>query len=89
MDRGTTKQFMYEEALPARSTKHTCPTCGLVCKSAGGLNRHSKIHKDAPPTVTSNNGKFKYYASRKYMQDCSWIEKTSACTWFYCDLMKR
>ena len=45
--------------LPARPKKHTFPTCGLVCKSAGGLTRHSKIHKDVPQPVTSDNGKFK------------------------------
>ena len=52
-------EAVYEEALPARPTKHTCPTCSLVCKSAGGLTRHSKIHKNIPQPVTSNNGRFK------------------------------
>ena len=48
-------EAVYEETLPARPTKHTCPTCGLVCKSAGGLTRHSKIHKDVPqPEMLSN-----------------------------------
>ena len=41
-------EAVYEEALPARRTKHTCPTCGIVCKSAGGLTRHPKVHKDVP-----------------------------------------
>ena len=50
---------VYEDALPACPTKHICPKCGLVCESAGGLTRHSKIHKDVPQMVTSNNGKFK------------------------------
>ena len=52
---------VYEEALPARPTKHTCPTCGLVCKSAGGLIRHSMIHKDVPEPEISNNENFKCY----------------------------
>ena len=50
-----------EKALPGRPRNNTCPTCGLVCKSAGGLTRHSKIHKDVPQPETSNNGNFKCY----------------------------
>ena len=50
-----------EEALlyVASPTKHTCPTCGLVCKLAGGFNWHSKMPIDVPQPVISNNGKFK------------------------------
>ena len=51
----------YEEALPGRPRRHNCPTCGLVCKSAGGLTRHSKIRKDVPQSEISNNGTFKCY----------------------------
>ena len=54
-------EAVYEEALPGHPTKHTCPTCDLVCKSAGGLTRYSKIHKDVPQPEISNNGKFKCY----------------------------
>ena len=50
-----------EEALPGRPRNHTCPTCGLVCKSAGSLTRHSKIHKDVPQPEISNKGNFKCY----------------------------
>ena len=39
------KQVVYEETLSGHPTKPTCPTCRLVCKSAGDLIRHSKIHK--------------------------------------------
>ena len=52
-------EALYEEALPARHTKHTSRTCGLVCKSAGGLTWDSKIHNSVPQSVTSVNGKFK------------------------------
>ena len=45
-----------EEALPGRPRNHTCLTYGLVCKSADGLTRHSKIHKDVPQPETSNKG---------------------------------
>jgi hypothetical protein len=52
----------YEDTLPARPSIHSCPTCGLVCKSAGGLTRHTKIHKDVPqPAVPAREGKFKCY----------------------------
>ena len=54
-------EAVYEEALPGRPTKHTCPSCGLVCKSAGSLTRHSKIHKDVPQREISNNENFKCY----------------------------
>ena len=50
-----------EEALPGRPRNQTCPTCGLVCKSAGGLTWHSKIHKDVPQPETSNMRNFKCY----------------------------
>ena len=50
-----------EEALPGRPRKHTRPTCGLVSKSAGGLNRHSKIHKYVPQPEISNNGHLPTY----------------------------
>ena len=54
-------QSFYEEVLPPRPPMHSCPTCGLVCKSAGGLTRHSKIHKDVPQPAPSKEGKFKCY----------------------------
>ena len=59
LGRGRSNKAVYEEALPGRLTKHTCPTSGLVCKSAGGLTGHSKIQKDVLQPVTSNNGMFK------------------------------
>ena len=54
-------EAVYEEALPGRPRKHTCSTRSLVCKSAGGLTRHSKSHKDVPQPVISDNGNFKCY----------------------------
>ena len=54
-------EAVYEETLPGRPRKHTCPTCGLVRKSVGGLTRHSKIHKDVPQLEISNNGNFNCY----------------------------
>ena len=54
-------EAVFEKALPGRPTRHTCPTCGLECKSAGGLTRHSKIRKDVPQLEISNNGNFKCY----------------------------
>ena len=49
------------KVLSWTSDKPTCTTCGLVCKSAGGLTRHSKIHKDVPQPKILNNGNFKCY----------------------------
>ena len=54
-------EAVYEEALPVRPSEETQPTCGLVCKSIGGLTTHSKIHRDVPQPVTSNIGKCKYH----------------------------
>ena len=34
----TLNEAVYEEALPARPTKHNCPTRVLVYKAAGGLS---------------------------------------------------
>ena len=58
-------ETVYEETLSGRPRKHTCPTCGLVCKSAGGLARHSKIHKDVPQPEISNKGNFKCYICQR------------------------
>ena len=52
-------EAVYEEALPALPKKHTCPTCGLVCKSADSLTGHSKMYKDFPQQVISTHRKFK------------------------------
>ena len=54
-------EFIRRLALP---TKHTCPTCGLVCKSAGGLTRRFKIHKDVPQPKILN-----VTSANLYMQD--------------------
>ena len=56
-----TNEAVLGEALPGRPRKHTCPICGFVCKSAGGLIRHSKIRKDVSQPEISNNGNFKCY----------------------------
>ena len=56
-----TNEEVDEGALRGRPRNHTCPTCDLVCKSAGVLTRHSKIHKGIPQPDTSNNGNFKCY----------------------------
>ena len=45
-------QNIYKDVLPSQPTAHTCSVCGLVCKSAGGLNRHTKIHKNAQKVAT-------------------------------------
>ena len=39
-------QAVYEEDLLACLTIPACPTSGLACHLAGGLTRHSKIHRD-------------------------------------------
>ena len=52
-------EAVYEAALSGNPTKHTFPTCSLICKLAGGLTRHSKIHKDVTQPVISSNGKLK------------------------------
>ena len=53
-------QAFYEDVLPPRPHMHSCPACGIVCKSAGGLKRHTKIHKDVPqPAAPPKEGKFK------------------------------
>lgn len=36
----------YVDALPPRPPKFSCNICGLVCTSASGLTRHSKVHND-------------------------------------------
>ena len=51
--------------LPPRPPRHICPTCGLVCKSAGGLKRPSKTHKDVTQSVTSKGGRFKCHIGER------------------------
>ena len=65
--------------MDVHPTKHTYPTCGLVCKSAGGLTRHSKIHKDVPQPVNSNNGKFKCYICERTCMTVAGLKTHMVC----------
>ena len=48
-------QDVFKDILSPRPTNYTCSICSLVCKSAGGLTRHTKVHKTAEPVATSND----------------------------------
>ena len=61
MGSGQTKQFTWRLCLDVQQNTPVLHTCDLVCKWAGGLTRHSKIHKDVPQPEISNNGNFKCY----------------------------
>ena len=47
--------------LDVRENTPVLHACGLVYKSAGGLTRHPKIHKDVPQPEIPNNENFKCY----------------------------
>ena len=45
---------VYKYLLPPRPTNHTFSIYSLICKSAGSLNRKTKLHKIVQPVATLN-----------------------------------
>lgn len=64
--------------FPPRPPQHICPTCGLACKSADVLTRHSKIHKDLFQLMTLKDGQFKWHVCKQWSK-AEGVSKSHVC----------
>ena len=71
-------QSDYSNVLRPRSQNTTCPMCSKVCKSAGGLKRHLKVHKDALSGLAQNPSLTCHICRRVYKSEAGLLSHMRA-----------